>query len=166
MNIRTKIFGASGRRALAAAKKPKGAKADMLDSVTVPRAETRQPQQPRRDRHRLTARQRTFIARRHEHEVELINLSGGGAMIRGELDLDAVGSASISMLGEHGEIECAVRWIRTIASASNSPTKRGSTATSDAQRDLLREVIRKSFPDVELRSNVQKKSTRLLDPSR
>ena len=42
----------------------------------------------------------------------------------------------------------------TAASASNSRTKPGSIARADEQADVLREVIRRSFPDVEFEARI------------
>src|SRR5690348_3632762 len=91
MNIRSKIYG-SGREAapdgpILHAKKPKGAKADSLDSVKVPRETSRSTNARAEGRHRLFDEFVTLERGGVSHKVQLINLSGGGAMVSGDLDL-------------------------------------------------------------------------------
>ena len=47
-----------------------------------------------------------------KHVVELINLSGGGAMISGELNLMLWDHVELRARRAMDEIECAVRWIK------------------------------------------------------
>ena len=46
-----------------------------------------------------------------EHQVDLINLSGGGAMVRGGFNPLLWDRVDLH-LGDHGTIECVVRWMR------------------------------------------------------
>ena len=126
ISLRTRIFGPGADEPLLRTKAPKGAKNDMLDSVTVPRAETRRADGRGRDRHRLTAEQAVLRHNEHEHVIELVNLSAGGAMIRGELDLMLWDHLWCSAIMARSTARCVGS--RTIQPASSSPMKRGSTA--------------------------------------
>jgi hypothetical protein len=146
MSIRTRIFGPGADEPLLRAKAPKGAKPDMLDTVIVPRAETRRGNVRAGDRHRLTAEQAILRHQGHEHVVELINLSAGGAMIRSPVELvlwDQVGL----VLGETGEIDCAVRWLKEDRAGLEFAHETRIDCEREEHDALLRAVIRKSFPD-------------------
>src|SRR5918911_727758 len=103
MSLRTRIFGPGADEPLLRCKAPKGVKPDMLDSVPVPRSETRRGNARSRDRHRLTSEQVLLRHDGDERVVELVNLSAGGAMIRGEFELMLWDHVSL-VLGEEGEL--------------------------------------------------------------
>src|SRR5215213_3190052 len=112
MNIRAKIFGGKEDESpVVPAKAPKGARADALNSIAVRREETRRADTRQGDRHRLPDEQVRVSHDGELHEVQLINLSGGGAMIAGPFEPMLWDRVELQ-LGEHGMIECAVRWIR------------------------------------------------------
>jgi len=149
MSIRTRIFGPGADEPLLRAKAPKGAKPEMLDSVRVPRAETRRSNARGGDRHRLTAEQAILRHDGNDHLVELVNLSAGGAMIRGEFDL-MLWDHVILVLGDHGELDCAVRWIKEDQIGLEFAHETRIDCDDHEHDALLRAVIRKSFPDVEI----------------
>src|SRR5690349_515113 len=87
-SIREQIFGGerAERRSLLGAKRKKGADASSgLMSVAIPREETRKSDSREGDRHRLTGEQVSVSHGRKKYKVELVNLSGGGAMVAGDL---------------------------------------------------------------------------------
>jgi hypothetical protein len=131
------------------AKAPKGAQSDMLDTVVVPRAETRRGNARGGDRHRLTSEQAILRHDRQEHIVELVNLSAGGAMIRGDVELvlwDQVGL----VLGDTGEIDCAVRWLKDDRAGLEFAHETRIDCEPDEHDELLRAVIQKSFPEADI----------------
>ena len=82
MNIRAKIFGGASKDEeplVVQAKKPKGAKADTLNSIPVAREEARRGDTRADDRHRLPDEQVRVIHNGKSVAVQLVNLSGGGA---------------------------------------------------------------------------------------
>src|SRR4051812_13556662 len=85
MNIRAKIYGgaSAAEEPLLKGKKPRGAKADTLHSVAVSREARRASNGRAEDRHRLTGEKANLTHNGVDLEVELINLSGGGAMVAG-----------------------------------------------------------------------------------
>src|SRR5919112_6068012 len=88
MNIRAKIYGGAtaAEEPLLQAKKPRGAKADTLHSVSVAREARRLKNSRAEDRHRLTGEHARLTHNGQDIEVELVNLSGGGAMVAGAFE--------------------------------------------------------------------------------
>src|SRR4051794_40899723 len=82
-----------------------------LADVPVPRQEGRRTNQRRGDRHRLSNEQSVIRTEGREIPVDLINLSGGGAMVEGDFEL-ALWDRVELQVGENGTVECAVCWIR------------------------------------------------------
>ncbi len=147
MNIRGQIFGGKAEEPLIRAKQPKGAQPDTLHSIAVARSESRRGDQRGGDRHRLSAEQAVLRRDGLDHEVELINLSAGGAMVRCDLQLMLWDNVGL-VLGEGGELSCAVRWVKGDRFGLEFAHETCIDCDSDARDDLLRAVIRKSFPDL------------------
>ena len=151
MNIRSKIFG-NGKDGddspVVQSKKPKGAKADALHSIAVPRETTRQADTRDEDRHRLPDEQVSATYKGRKHMVQLVNLSGGGAMVAGEFQPKLWDRLQLH-LGENGTIECAVRWIKGDRVGLEFAHETRLDCSADKQAAVLREVISRSFPDIE-----------------
>ncbi|HEX4799637.1 MAG TPA: PilZ domain-containing protein [Sphingomicrobium sp.] len=150
MNIRKKIFGGEGavEEPILKPKKPKGARRDALDSVVVPREESRKTNTRGGDRHRLFGETMRIDHDGRSYDVELINVSGGGAMISGGFAPKLWDSITLH-LGENGTIECAVRWIRAERVGLEFAHETRIDCAADKQAAVLREVIQRSFPEVE-----------------
>ena len=148
MNIRAKIYGDWVEEPLLKAKTPKGAKADELNSIAVPRESRQRSDSRAEDRHRLIGERARVTHDGAHHEVELINLSGGGAMIAGPLKPLLWDRLDLH-LGNHGDIECAVRWIREGRIGLEFAHETRLDWSKDEVAAVLREVIIRSFPDVE-----------------
>jgi hypothetical protein len=113
-SFRSAILSGNGlhpKNPLVNEKKGRGAESDDLSSVEVPRSEGRSTNHRDADRHRLEQEHARARFNGEEHEVEIINLSGGGAMIRAEFKPRMWERVDL-IFAESGEIECAVRWIR------------------------------------------------------
>lgn len=150
MNIRARIFGGkTDESSLIAAKAPKGAKADTLNSVAVKREEGRRGNMRVGDRHRLPDEQVRLTHDGRDCDVQLINLSGGGAMVAGDFEPKLWDCVELH-LGENGTIECAVRWLKgdRVGLEFVQETRLDCSAGERAQ--ILQGVIAKSFPDVEI----------------
>ena len=156
MNIRKKIFGGAdaAEEPILKPKKPKGAKADTLHSVAVPREESRTTNNRLDDRHRLFGESVRLDHDCKVHEVELINVSGGGAMVRGDFAPKLWDCVELH-LGENGTIECAVRWIREDRVGLEFAHETRIDCGADEQAAVLREVVRRSFPDLEFDDPVE-----------
>jgi hypothetical protein len=149
MNIRARIFGGKAEEnPVVQAKKPKGAKADTLDSIAVAREETRRADTRDGDRHRLPDEQVRVTHKGEDREVQLVNLSGGGAMVSGDFEPLLWDRVHLH-LGENGTIECAVRWIKGERVGLEFAHETRLDCSAHQQAKVLRAVIAKSFPDVE-----------------
>jgi hypothetical protein len=150
VNIRAQIFG-SGEAAqdrLLREKQPRGAKSDDLHSVTVPREEARRGNSRSVDRHRLTEEKVSLTHKGASRDAQLVNLSGGGAMVETDLDVKLWDRVDLC-LGDHGMIECAVRWIRNGRIGLEFAHETRLDCSADEQATLLREAINRSFPDIQ-----------------
>ncbi|HEY8593180.1 MAG TPA: PilZ domain-containing protein [Sphingomicrobium sp.] len=150
MNIRAKIFGGQSRaeQPILKAKMPKGTKSDDLQSVAVPREESRRANSRGTDRHRLTAETVELSHEGTRHQVTLVNLSGGGAMISGQIAAKLWDRVDLH-LGEHGTIECAVRWIRGDRIGLEFAHETQLDCSDDQRAAVLRDAISRSFPDMD-----------------
>ncbi len=151
MNIRAKIFGgekAPDDKPVLPSKQPRGAKADALESVAVAREESRRVDNRNEDRHRLIDEQVRVTHNGASYDVQLVNLSGGGAMVAAEFRPKLWDRVDLH-LGNHGTTECAVLWIRPDRIGLEFAHETRLDCSADEQAAVLREVIARSFPDVE-----------------
>jgi hypothetical protein len=151
MNIRAKIFGggdAGGQALVLPPKRPKGAKTDLLHTVAVERHEHRRANTRGGDRHRLAAGQVRVQYQGSLYEVELINLSGGGAMVTGPFQPMLWDRVDLH-LAEDGVIECAVRWLKGDRIGLEFAHETQLDCSPDEQAKLLRTVIHENFKDLE-----------------
>ncbi|HUE79439.1 MAG TPA: PilZ domain-containing protein [Sphingomicrobium sp.] len=121
-----------------------------LGEVKVSRTETRRANQRDGDRHRLTDEQAIVRRKGKNHVVELINVSQGGAMVAGTFKAKLWEKVSL-VLAEAGEIECAVRWIREDRIGLEFAHETRIECDPQTLDNLLRQVIRNSFPEVEIK---------------
>lgn len=161
MNIRSKIFGggnAAEEPVVVKAKKPKGAKADTLKSIPVVREENRRGNTREADRHRLPDQEVRITHNGGSLTVRLINLSGGGAMVEGDFEPLLWDRVDLH-LGENGTTECAVRWLKGGRVGLEFAHETRLDCSADEQAVVLREVIAKSFPDIEFEGPVEADSS-------
>jgi hypothetical protein len=165
MNIRAKIFGgvSAVEESLLKPKRPKGAKAEALDSVKVSRETSRTSNDRGEDRHRLTDERATLTYKGKQVEVELINLSGGGAMVSAGF-MPNIWDYVLLHLGNHGTIECAVRWIRNDRVGLEFAHETRLDGTSDQVAIVLRHVIEKTFPHVSFPQTEATEPTPVVEP--
>jgi hypothetical protein len=128
-------------------KQTHGAKTDDLTSVDVPRSETRTGNHRDDDRHRLDQESATARFDGEEHQVHLINLSGGGAMIRADFAPRLWERVDL-IFDEGAEIECAVRWLRDDRVGLEFAHETRIDCDAETRDALLLDVIRRSFGDV------------------
>lgn len=150
--FRSAILSGNGlhpKNPLVREKNARGATEDDLSSVEVPRSEVRSANHRDDDRHRLEQEVARARFEGEEHEVDLINLSGGGAMIRADFEPRLWERVDL-ILAEGSEIECAVRWIRQDRIGLEFAHETRIDCAPEERDALLLEVIHRSFPDVAL----------------
>jgi hypothetical protein len=128
-------------------KQPSRAEGDGLDAIPVAREAVRTADHRAIDRHRLVSERAVVCFRGSLHPVELVNLSGGGAMVEGSFKPRLWDKVDLN-LGENGSIECAVRWIRGDRYGLEFAHETQIQAEPEQRDELLREVLRRSFPDI------------------
>jgi hypothetical protein len=119
---------------------------DGLTALKVPRTEGRSHNQRGEGREVLSAEEARLIVGRRSYVVDLLNLSGGGAMIRTNLPLDLWKKVHLE-LGEGGKVECVVRWLRDDRVGlefAHETQIAGDVAKRDA---MLLDAIHRNFPD-------------------
>ena len=79
-------------------------------------------------------------------EVDLINLSGGGAMIEADISPGMWDRIDL-YLGTGNPIECAVRWLRNGRIGLEFAHETQLDCPPEERDAILREVIRRNFPD-------------------
>lgn len=129
------------------AKQSRLAEADGLKAVAVPRTESRTTNQRGEDRQILgTGEARLFVGRK-AFVVDLLNLSGGGAMVTTNVPLKLWQRVQLE-LAEGDGVECAVRWIkgdRVGLEFAHETQVGGDVERRDA---MLLETIGRNFPEL------------------
>jgi hypothetical protein len=166
MNIRTQIFGTEDSDPVVVGeKKPTGAKAKELRSVVVPREDRHRTNSRYEDRHRLLDEQVRLTYKGKKRPVELINLSGGGAMVSGAFKPKLWDRVELH-LGENGTIECAVCWIREDRIGLEFAHETRLDCSPTKQTKVLREVIARSFPDIQFEQPPSRQSAPVIEEQR
>jgi hypothetical protein len=147
MNIRAKIFRGAVDEPILQPKKAKRTRADSLQSISVSRDAQRLSNDRTADRHRLSDEWVRITYDGADLEVELLNLSGGGAMVAGAFEPLLWDRVDLH-LGNHGTIECAVRWIREGRVGLEFAHETQLDWPSDEVATVLRHVIERSFPHI------------------
>ena len=133
---------------IVATKRARGAKEDELGSIKVDRNEARHADHRDGDRHRLSREAVTVSHDGTDHDADLINLSGGGAMISSDF-MPRLWDRIDLVLGEGLPLECAVRWIRGDRLGLEFAHETGIAADRETRDALLLETIRRTFPTVQ-----------------
>ena len=163
MNIRAKIFGGAVDEPILPSKKPKRARTDTLQGITVSRDAQRRTNDRISDRHRLSNERAQITYNGEVLEVELVNLSGGGAMVTGAFEPLLWDRVDLH-LGNHGTIECAVRWIRDGRIGLEFAHETQLDWPKDEVATVLRQVIERSFPHIRF-SESGEPEPRTFDPT-
>ena len=131
-------------------KAKRGAAEEDLSSVEVSRGEVRSQDHRDDDRHRLNQEEVTVRFDGKNYQADLINLSGGGAMIRAQFTPRLWERVDL-IFAEGAEIECAVRWLRDDRIWLEFAHETRIDCNSEQRDALLLEVLRRSFPDVAMK---------------
>jgi hypothetical protein len=98
------------------------------------------------DRHRLVEEKVRVTHEGQTHEAELINVSGGGAMIAASFGASEWDKLELH-LGENGTIECAVRWVKEGRLGLEFAHETQLDFSAEQQAILLREVISRTYSE-------------------
>ena len=123
---------------------------DALDGVRVPRSETRRGNHRGGDRHRLNGETATAVHDGETFDVEVVNLSSGGAMVRCGFPLKLWDMVELR-LGDGPGLEGAVRWIKGGSIGLEFAHETKIECDPKQRAELLLAVIQRSFPDDEVR---------------
>ena len=148
MNIRSKIYGQSGpaESPLVCVKSPTGARADDMLSIPVVRQQSRHSDTRLEHRFPLAGETTTVTRRGSEHDVRVVNVCGGGAMITAAFE-PVLWEPLELHLGEHGTVECSVIWMKHGRLGLEFANETRVDCEEDEQGALVREVIRRHFPE-------------------
>src|SRR5690606_31827516 len=148
MNSFRDAIGRLGSGPVRPAKQPRQPEGtDALTGMTVPRSESRTHNQRSEHRQVLGSGQAHLFVKRKSYVVDLLNLSGGGAMIQTNLPLKLWDCVHLEV-AEGERAECAVRWIKRsrIGLEFAHETQIGGDA---GKRDaMLLDTIERSFPEL------------------
>ncbi len=151
MTIRAEILGGpEARRArLLARKTPKHADSGALTDIVIPREETRRTDTRRQDRRSSEQRHVQLMFRDRVHDAELLNVSGGGAMIGAKLSPIIGEAVDLHMPG--GEtIECAVRWVKDDRLGLEFAHGTKLDCSDDKRKVVVRQVGSRSADAIEM----------------
>lgn len=123
-----------------------GGERDALGDVHVPRSEPRHGNHRGGDRHRLSGETATVLHQGKSHDVEVVNLSRGGAMIRCGFEPRLWDIVELR-LGEGLGLEAAVRWIKSDAIGLEFAHETKIDCEPAERAAMLLAVIQRSFPD-------------------
>ena len=146
--FRSRVFGKDDDpKSLLSSKAPKGANAESgLRTIAVPRFESRTSNTRGGDRHRLPDEMITATYDGRSHEVQLVNLSGGGAMISAKFEPMLWDRVDLHLMAS-GTVECVVKWIRNNRIGLEFAQETRIDCSAQERNALLREVIARSFPE-------------------
>jgi hypothetical protein len=147
MNIRAKIFGQDSlaESPLVRVKNPKGATADAILSIPVERQFGRTSDTRLEHRFPLAGETSTVLRDGKLHEIRVVNVCGGGAMITAAFKPMLWERLQLN-LGQHGSVLCSVIWIRNGRLGLEFAEETRLDCAEDDQAALLREVILRHFP--------------------
>lgn len=140
-SFRKAVLEPAARTLVVREKKPR-----LADNGIVSRSERRHGNHRDSDRHRLTNEAARARYASSEYDVELINLSGGGAMIRAPFEPRLWDVVQLE-LGEGSWIDCAVRWLRDETIGLEFAHETRIEADPETRARLLLDVIQRSYPD-------------------
>jgi hypothetical protein len=146
-SFRAAVLGGERKPLVVTDKSPRtGGERNALDGARVPRSESRHGNHRGGDRHRLSGETATVLHNGKSHDVELVNLSRGGAMIRCGF-VPRLWDIVELRLGEGLGLDAAVRWIKGDALGLEFAHETKIDCEPAERAALLLKVIQRSFPD-------------------
>ncbi len=154
--FRNKLLGGpQPERSLLRGKAPRpapstAAEEESFAELSIPRSASRNVNHRDADRHRLAENENIVLLHDDGREisVQLINLSGGGAMIEGADELKLWDQVELQLGNAGNRLEAAVRWIKNGRAGLEFAHETRIQADGDEVAETLRQVIERSFPDI------------------
>jgi hypothetical protein len=146
MDIRSGSIGqwAGEESPLLKAKRPRR-QAEGLDGVRIDREEARHSDTREQDRHPVHGHPCRVTYRGGEHDAEVVNLSGGGAMIAAGIKPNVAERLDLH-IGEGGTVECVVRWVKPGRIGLEFAHETHLDCSKEERAALLLDVIDRAFP--------------------
>lgn len=118
---------------------------DGLDGVKIAREESRRTDMREQGRLPVHGQPCRVSYRSRDHDIEIVNLSGGGAMIASRLKPN-VGERVDLHLGKDGTVECIVRWVKPDRMGLEFAHETHLDCSDEERAALLWDVIDAAFP--------------------
>ena len=147
MDVRAGSIGkwaADGDSPVLKRKRPR-ASADRLDAVPIARQETRRTNTREQDRRPAHCKACKVTCRGADHDAEILNLSGGGAMIAIGLQPNVAERLDLH-LGDDGTVECIVRWVKPGRIGLEFAHETHLDCPAEEQAEVLQGVVDRLFP--------------------
>src|SRR3982750_1545211 len=125
--------------------KRRRATANSLDAVPIARAETRHTNTRESDRHPAHGKACTVTYRGAQHDAEVLNLSGGGAMLAIGLQPNLAERLDLH-LGEEGTVECVIRWVKPGRIGLEFAHETHLDCPAEERAEVLHGVVERLFP--------------------
>ncbi len=145
--FRSTILGGSSACPLVRQKSGGKGRSDGLASIEVSRDAGRTADHRGSDRHRLARETASIGYKGKIRTADLINLSGGGAMIEADIS-PRIWDRIDLYLGDGSPIECAVRWLRKKRIGLEFAHETRLECAPDECDALLSNVIRRNFSEL------------------
>lgn len=127
-------------------KRPRQLREGGLNALSIRRNETRKSDTRRQSREPLQSVSAQVLYGSRTIEVELLNLSGGGAMIACDLQPNLSDQLTLR-LHQRDAIECLVRWLKGGRIGLEFAHETQLQCSDEEQVSLLRDVVRRADPD-------------------
>ncbi|GAA3889959.1 hypothetical protein GCM10022276_06230 [Sphingomonas limnosediminicola] len=152
MSLREEIFGGpDARKARLLAKKIRsGPTVLALTDMVIPRQETRRTDMRSEDRPYASGAFARMIFRERSHEVELVNLSRGGAMVATAVQPDIFEHIELHLGTDHA-VECVVRWAKDGRLGLEFAHETQLRCSEEKKVAVLQEVLNERFSADELK---------------
>lgn len=149
MDIRSGSIGkwaGDGRSPLLKRKDRKAGNPQTLADVSISREEARHSDSRDGDRYPLSGERFRVSFRGGDHDVEVVNLSGGGAMIKSPLAPNLAERVDLHLGRGDGTVECIVRWVKHGRIGLEFAHETQLRCSDDESSAVLRAVLNRAFP--------------------
>lgn len=149
MDMRTGSVGKSageGNSPLLKSKRSRKTGEDGLASVPIARQEARRKDAREQDRVPARGQRCAVTYRGGEVEVEIVNLSGGGAMIAARMTPNIAERIDLH-LGAEGTVEAVVRWVKSGRIGLEFAHETHLDCSDEERAELLLDAIDRAFPN-------------------